>query len=331
MDPISQGLLGASASLSLIKVNKSKKYFLYIFIIGFLSGMAADLDVLIRSGKDSLLFLEYHRQFTHSLLFIPFGGLFCSSIFYFVFNKKIKFKKIFLISSIGYATHGLLDGCTSYGTQLLWPFSNSRIAWNNISIIDPLFTVPLLVLVVTSVCKQKPFIAKISFLYVLLYFSFGVFQRERAEKIILDLAHSRQHIPRRIIVKPSFANLILWKSVYEYKGKFYLDAVRLIGNKDVIPGTEIKKLDIIPAENGSVLYQDIKRFQWFSDDYLANHPNEKNTIIDIRYSFIPNEITPLWGIKFDTNIPNRHVQFTTYHKVTPEILKEFLSMVFSYN
>ena len=101
MDPISQGLLGASASLSLTRVHKSKKYFVYTFIIGFLSGMAADLDVLIRSKQDSLLFLEYHRQFTHSLLFIPFGGLFCSSIFYFVFKKKIKFKQLFLISSIG--------------------------------------------------------------------------------------------------------------------------------------------------------------------------------------------------------------------------------------
>ena len=43
---------------------------------------------------------------------------------------------------MGYATHGLLDSCTSYGTQLFWPFSDVRVAWDTMSIVDPLFTVP---------------------------------------------------------------------------------------------------------------------------------------------------------------------------------------------
>ena len=46
----------------------------------------------------------------------------------------------------GYATHGLLDACTSYGTVLFWPFSNERLTWNNISIVDPLLTIPALIL-----------------------------------------------------------------------------------------------------------------------------------------------------------------------------------------
>ncbi|WP_019218287.1 metal-dependent hydrolase [Legionella tunisiensis] len=44
---------------------------------------------------------------------------------------------------IGYATHGLLDACTNYGTVLFWPFSERRVYWDLISIIDPFFTVPL--------------------------------------------------------------------------------------------------------------------------------------------------------------------------------------------
>ena len=47
-----------------------------------------------------------------------------------------------MYSTIGYATHGIIDSLTSYGTQLFWPFSNDRFATNTISIIDPLFTLP---------------------------------------------------------------------------------------------------------------------------------------------------------------------------------------------
>ena len=51
-------------------------------LLGALAGMAPDLDVLIRSSTDPLLFLEYHRQFTHSLAFIPIGAALCTAILY---------------------------------------------------------------------------------------------------------------------------------------------------------------------------------------------------------------------------------------------------------
>ena len=72
MDPLTQGLIGAALPQSLC----NKKYLLVAGSLGMLAGMSPDLDVLIRSSSDPLLFLEYHRQFTHSLLFIPFGSYF---------------------------------------------------------------------------------------------------------------------------------------------------------------------------------------------------------------------------------------------------------------
>ena len=78
MDVLSQAVLGASLSQSFAK-DKSKQ--LIALVIGALAGMAPDLDVLIYSSDDPLLFLEFHRQFTHSLLFIPFGALLCALVF----------------------------------------------------------------------------------------------------------------------------------------------------------------------------------------------------------------------------------------------------------
>ena len=71
MDPLSQGAVGAAFAQS----TANKKNIFKISVIGFLAGLAPDLDILINSSTDPILFLEYHRQFTHSLFFIPFGSL----------------------------------------------------------------------------------------------------------------------------------------------------------------------------------------------------------------------------------------------------------------
>ena len=71
MDPITQGTVGAAFAQSTAR----NKNILQITLIGFLAGLAPDLDVLIQSSDDPIIFLEYHRQFSHSLFFIPFGSL----------------------------------------------------------------------------------------------------------------------------------------------------------------------------------------------------------------------------------------------------------------
>ena len=84
MDPISQGTVGAAFAQS--SANRSN--IVKIGFIGFLAGLAPDLDVLIRSETDPILFLEYHRQFSHSLFFIPFGSLIVA-LFIFPFVRDL--------------------------------------------------------------------------------------------------------------------------------------------------------------------------------------------------------------------------------------------------
>ena len=76
MDPLTQGVVGASLPLA----SARRRDIVSAAVLGFLAGMAPDLDVLIRSSEDPLLFLEYHRQFTHALVFIPIGGLICAMV-----------------------------------------------------------------------------------------------------------------------------------------------------------------------------------------------------------------------------------------------------------
>jgi membrane-bound metal-dependent hydrolase YbcI (DUF457 family) len=57
-------------------------------------------------------------------------------------------------ATAGYATHGLLDASTTYGTLFFWPFTDMRVAWNAISIVDPLFTLVLLLGVALAVWRK---------------------------------------------------------------------------------------------------------------------------------------------------------------------------------
>ena len=328
MDPLTQGTIGAALPQAFGKKNLG-----IIAILGFLSGLAPDLDIFIRSSTDPLLSLEYHRQFTHSLFFIPFGGLLCASFLYLLFKKisPFSFKQTWIYCTLGYGTHGLIDACTSYGTLLFWPFSDMRIAWNNISIIDPLFTLPTLILIVIAAIKRKNLYTKIAIGWVIFYLILGSYLHNSALNIGKHIAGERGQIISRIKVKPSFGNLILWKIIYETENQFHVDATNLLFNK-VIRGESIQKLNIkedFPwIKNGSQQYKDVERFKWFSNDFLAVNPKNKNQIIDIRYSGIPNEIGGLWGIELDSEKHyGEHVKFVSMRTTTLERFIKLKNMI----
>ena len=327
MDPISQACFGASLAQS--ATNDRKKQFMALSI-GAIAGMSPDLDIFINSNQDQLLFLEYHRQFTHSLIFIPFGALLFTLALYPFTKNKLSQGQIFLFSFLGIATHGLLDACTSYGTQLLWPFSNERVAWNIVSIIDPFFTLPITILILFALFKQKVLYARIAFVYAIVFLSLGFIQKQRAENALIELANMRGHTAERMLAKPSFANRHVWKLIYESDNKYYVDAVKLLWEPKIIVGTSINKLNLkrdLPfVQPNSIQANDIERFRWFSSDFLAINPNNKRIIIDVRYSFVPNQIKMMWGIQL--NKEDEHVSFKVNSTPDKKSRKQFIDMIF---
>ena len=123
----------------------------------------------------------------------------------------MSYQQIWLIAALGYGTHGLLDACTTYGTLLLWPFSDARIAWNTISVVDPLFTLPLLFFVIRAAIKNSAVAARWGAAWVAFYLTLGAIQEERAAAAGASLAKSRGHVNATVSAKPSFGNLLLWK------------------------------------------------------------------------------------------------------------------------
>ncbi len=336
MDPLTQGALGAALPQSTWAgwTKRRKAQVAVAGLLGMLGGMAADLDVLIRSDSDPLLFLTYHRQFTHSLLFIPFGGVIVAALLHGVLGRRwdLSFRQTALLCALGYATHGLLDAATSYGTMLFWPFADTRISWSIIPIVDPLFTLPLAGSVIAAATTGKIWLVRAGLMWVVIYLCAGWWQHQGARDMAMELAEKRGHSPVRTEIKPSFGNILVWKSVYEADGRFHVDAFRVRLMPKTFEGTSVARLDIrrdFPwLDPNAQQARDIERFNRFSDGFTARDPLKPNRILDVRYSFVPNEISALFSIELSPGAgPDAHVRYRTHREEAREQFSRLWRMI----
>ncbi len=329
MDPLTQGALGAVVALAFRKKDPP----IQTIILGALGGMAADLDVLIQSSEDSLMYLQYHRHFSHSLAFVPLGGLLVALALALLRGRPKLWRDFFPAAFFGYATHGLLDACTSYGTLLWWPFSDTRVSWSIIAIIDPLYTGLLLAAIFAAYRKkQKLFIYLFGLSFV--YLAIGLIQNQRAEA--LTRAHLRaQKIKEafHIDAKPTVLNLWLWRVNYSLPGRHCALAVynpfwaptRFYEGTCAPSFGPIDLAQKVPVD--SRLANDIRRFSWFSEGVIGYHPENPDFLIDFRYSLIPNSLEPLWGIQLDWNQPQQGVEFITSRNFDVAKREQFFLML----
>ncbi|MBF0589045.1 MAG: metal-dependent hydrolase [Magnetococcales bacterium] len=330
MDILTQGVVGAIAAQALSDRMTARR----AAMIGFISGLPADADILIRSSSDPLLTLEYHRQFSHALLFIPVGGLLMAILFWGVFRllaSPMRFADLWPLTTAAYATSGLLDACTSYGTQLLWPLSDARIALSIISVFDPLFTTVLLLCLVLGRRRMTPIFARIGFGLALLYLSFGAVQKAQAEQSLKYLAQQRGHQIERHVVKPTLGNLLVWRGIYRHQGQFYIMALRVgpFSEPRYQTGGSLPLFDAAKPLQGldtqSVLARDIERFSHFSDRYITLRQRTPHPILeDVRYAMFPEALDALWGIEVRLDRPDRHAPFLTFRKADPEAFRRFI-------
>lgn len=318
MDLITQGIVGAamaqSARVKPVHIGAAT-------VCGFVGGLAPDLDALIRSPTDPLVFLEFHRHFTHALPFIPIGGAICGLLLFAIAGKRwnVTLWPMVLFCTLGYATHGILDAMTSYGTSLFWPFSAARVSWSLVSIVDPLFTVPIALMVALSWLKQHPAFARAALFWAVIYLGFAASQHTQALRVAESVAADRGHAPGRVAVKPSFGNTLVWRSIYEADEAFYVDAIRTGLSPRVYDGVSVSKLvpnrDLPWLDPQSQQAQDLERFRFFSRGYIARDPARPNRIIDIRYAFVPNTLDALWSVEVSPSAsPSEHVRYLTHRE-----------------
>lgn len=309
-----------------------------MYLLGILVGLFPDIDSIIYSPTNPLLHITYHRHFTHSFVMMPL----LSALIVFIWHRKLipwkEFLKYWFIVMAGYASHILLDLCTSYGTQAVWPVNNDRFAWDFVSIIDPLVTFPALFFLILGIKLKKRWLSGLATIWVCFYVGIGSYQHYRAEQLQRELSVVRGDHMEKHRVMPTLANLIVWRSLYLSENIMRADGIRLplFGSATYKKGKRYdhlnraefdKYLMTVPTGDLERFNEAYETFNWFADGYLG--VIDKNPFImgDMRYSLVTNKFKPIWGIGLIPNSPDP-VVWERYTEGRRERLDEFKKEVF---
>ncbi|MCW3148964.1 metal-dependent hydrolase [Stutzerimonas stutzeri] len=232
MDSITQAVLGASVQAALLGRWQGRKALLY----GAMLGTLPDLDVVIDYG-DAVANMTYHRGFSHSL-FVVSGLALLLAVLARRFRPDPGYSaaRLFLTLWLVLLTHVLLDAFTSYGTQLLWPLDTPPIAWSSVFIIDPLYSVPLLLAVLvtglTGLRGRAAHWPAVALLLSSLYLGFTVAGKQMAEQRVLAEMTREGIQAERMFSTPTPFNSLLWRVIL-VDGERYHEA--LVGWLDEAP------------------------------------------------------------------------------------------------
>jgi len=141
LDSLTQIVLGAAVGEATLGKKVGNKALFY----GAIAGTIPDLDVLFGKLTDTITAIEWHRGFSHSLLFSALMACLLGWLVNRIEQKaNLGWKPWATLFFLGLFTHAILDAFTSWGTQILWPIQ-MRFAWSSIFVIDPLYTLPFLI------------------------------------------------------------------------------------------------------------------------------------------------------------------------------------------
>jgi inner membrane protein len=142
MDIITQTVLGASVGELVLGKKVGNKAVFW----GAITGVIPDLDVLITGFFSEVDGLFVHRGFTHSLIFAFLLAPLLSYLIYKILHKRslATRKDWFRLVFWSAFTHPILDYFTTYGTGAFAPFSNYRVEFSTIGIVDVFYTLPMI-------------------------------------------------------------------------------------------------------------------------------------------------------------------------------------------
>ncbi|MBN1943583.1 MAG: metal-dependent hydrolase [Phycisphaerae bacterium] len=330
MDTITQGLLGAATAQCGFrqKIGRDATW------AAFVAGVLPDGDIFFSRvsewfGNGRFMDgLRYHRGWTHSLVAIPVLALLVAGAWWALRRWRLRrggvsrrgspvgFGWLYACCFVAVATHGLLDACTSYGTQLLWPFSTNRLAWDCVPIIDLIYT-PLLILTLVlcyaarKIWRRPERAARVSLAVgvVGMVLSTGYLA---AGRVCHDIARYRglETVGDRQILSaeayPMFGSIFLWRVVVQTPKDWYVLRVHLFGDKrkDRKMMSRAAKLTPEPPEvHRARQTEAYALFDWFARGQVRTdaHREDKAVIVefhDMRYGRRAASPEGLWLLRF---------------------------------
>ena len=182
---------------------------------GAVAGTLPDLDIFVRYG-DSILDMTRHRAESHSLFYLTLAAPPLAWGVSRLHREAELFRRWWLALWLALVTHPLLDVMTVYGTQLLQPFSSHPFGVGSIFIIDPLYTVPLIVGVAVALRLRSGRGLRwnaAGLVFSTLYLGVSVAAQHHATQVARAALRAEGIAASGLLVTPAPFNIVLWRMV----------------------------------------------------------------------------------------------------------------------
>ncbi|WP_338378882.1 metal-dependent hydrolase [uncultured Flavobacterium sp.] len=283
MDSLTQIVLGIATAELIAGKKLQNKTFLY----GAILGTIPDLDVLVGQFMSDVDGVAIHRGLSHSLLFFVFLAPLLGLVITKLEKGLLDFKKASWLAFWCLVTHIALDLFTSWGTQILWPLEH-RFALKTIFVIDPLYTVPLLISLV-YVWRNKDSFLRMKYLKRGLFFSTGYLCLTCVLKLIavhkFEKALMSQNIPfQELMVKPTAFNTVLWNANVATPTGYYLADYSFLDSQPISFTFYAKNRDL---ENKLEYVADFQKLKQISEGwYLVTEEKDNLYFNDLRFGLL---------------------------------------------
>ncbi len=275
MDSLTQAALGAAIGEALLGKKIGNKG----AILGAVIGTIPDLDVFLTPFFSTFQRISIHRGYSHSILFCILGAFLIAYLLTKVkWTEKRSYSKLWFFSFLALFTHVVLDAFTAYGTQLFLPFSDWRVSFDCISIIDPFYTLPLLIGVLFSVFYYNKTASKralpnnIGLLVSSLYLLFTLANKQHIQGVF-NAQLEAQNIPSfRLLTVPVAIGNMTWYGVAKDKTHIYIGKYSEIQNNKI----EFQSFSVNDHLLEGLDAQLVDRMKWSSQGYYTVAENEGN-------------------------------------------------------
>ncbi|MGI9372963.1 MAG: metal-dependent hydrolase [Hyphomicrobiales bacterium] len=312
MDTLTQIVLGATVGHVVAGRKLGAKAALY----GAIGGLLPDLDVML-SSSEPLGEWKYHRGATHSIWFGPVVGTALGWIGWKLARWRrpdtpgagddaLKYWIGMWVLAI--FTHPLLDTFTVYGTQLLAPFTRERFALSGVPIIDPVYTIILLIglIVVSRVgsrTRKAMMASAVALALSTSYLFVGLAQNGRAEKLAIASLASQGMKPEKLRVYTTMFTIWQRRLVATFDDKYLVGFVSTF-NPQAIHWHAIKRnANATTLAEAALSTPDGEAYRKFAAGPIYASVEEKEgapllRIYDMRYGFPGPSITGIWGAQW---------------------------------
>jgi inner membrane protein len=292
MDSVTQAVLGAAVAHACWHRQLGRRALAW----GLFFGTLPDLDILAFPLLDDAQRLLWHRGESHSLWAMLLGAALFAPLLARIHRdpappreplaRRAAFAGLWLV----FASHVLIDVFTVYGTQLLAPFSRHGFGLNNLFIIDPLYTAPLLLGVLLAASLRSAPARRLANITGLalstLYVAWSFVAQARAASVFAAELRRQGHAvaPGRALTSATPLNTVLWRHVAEVEGGFvigywsWLDADTRV-RFDFVP----RRDDVIPP--GVRASSAFATVAWFSQGFWAVFSAREGAarVVDLRF------------------------------------------------